>query len=56
MCSIWPACLVTAGAVIEIAAVAAVASYELARAHGAAGWSARLLPLTVDGLIYASCS
>jgi hypothetical protein len=38
--------------------VAAVASYEhayaLVRAHGEAGWSARLVPLTVDGLIYAS--
>jgi Protein of unknown function (DUF2637) len=24
------------------------------RAHGDAGWTARLVPLTVDGLIYAS--
>jgi hypothetical protein len=24
------------------------------RAHGEAGWAARLVPLTVDGLIYAS--
>ena len=46
--------VVTAGAVIGIAAVAAVTSYELVRAHGEAGWSARLVPLTVDGLIYAS--
>ena len=48
----------TAGAVIGVAAVAAVASYEhaydLVRAHGEAGWTARLFPLTVDGLIYAS--
>jgi hypothetical protein len=48
----------TAGAVIAVAAVAAVASYEhaydLVRAHGEAGWTARLVPLTVDGLIYAS--
>jgi len=48
----------TAGAVIGVAAVAAVASYEhayvLARAHGETGWTARLVPLTVDGLIYAS--
>jgi Protein of unknown function (DUF2637) len=47
----------TAGAVIGVAAVAAVASYEhayaLVRAHGEAGWTARLVPLTVDGLIYA---
>ena len=48
----------TAGAVIGVAAVAAVASYEhaydLVRAHGETGWTARLAPLTVDGLIYAS--
>jgi hypothetical protein len=48
----------TAGAVIGVAAVAAVASYEhayaLVRAHCEAGWTARLVPLTVDGLIYAS--
>jgi Protein of unknown function (DUF2637) len=48
----------TAGAVLGVAAVAAVASYEhaydLVRAHGEAGWSAPLVPLTVDGLIYAS--
>jgi hypothetical protein len=37
---------------------AAVASYEhaydLVRMHGEAGWTARLIPLTVDGLICAS--
>ena len=37
---------------------AAAASYEhaydLVRAHGESGWTARLVPLTVDGLIYAS--
>src|ERR1700755_80510 len=48
----------TALAVVGVAAVAAVASYEhaydLVRAHGEAGWAARLVPLTVDGLIYAS--
>jgi hypothetical protein len=48
----------TAGAVVGVAAVAAVASYErayaLVRAHDEAGWAARLVPLTVDGLIYAS--
>ena len=41
-----------------MAAVAAVASHEracaLARAHGEVGWTARLVPLTVDGLTYAS--
>ena len=48
----------TAGAVVGVAAVAAVASYEhayaLVRAHGETGWIGRLVPLTVDGLIYAS--
>lgn len=48
----------TAGAVVGVAAVAAVASYEhayaLVQAHGEAGWTGRLVPLTVDGLIYAS--
>ncbi len=50
--------LTTAGAVVGVAAVAAIASYEhayaLVRAHGEAGWTARLVPLTVDRLIYAS--
>ena len=40
------------------AAVAAVASYEhaydLVRTHGESGWTAHMVPLTVDGLIYAS--
>jgi hypothetical protein len=48
----------TAGAVIGVAAVAAVASYEhayaLVQVHGEAGWTGHLVPLTVDGLIYAS--
>jgi len=48
----------TAFAVLGVAAVAAVASYEhaydLVRAHGESGWTARLIPLTVGGLIYAS--
>jgi Domain of unknown function (DUF4260)/Protein of unknown function (DUF2637) len=47
----------TAVAVLSVAAVAAVAPYEhaydLVRAHGEAGWTARLVPLMVDGLIYA---
>ena len=41
-----------------VAAVAAAASYEhayaLVRAHGEAGLRGRLVPPTVDGLIYAS--
>jgi Protein of unknown function (DUF2637) len=48
----------TAHAVLGVATVAAVASYEhaydLVRAHGEAGWTARLVPLTAHGLIYAS--
>src|SRR5690242_19667325 len=45
----------TALAVLGVAAIAAVVSYEhasaLVRVHGESGWSGRL---TVDGLIYAS--
>ena len=45
-------------AVLGVAAVAAAASYEhaydLVRAHGESGWTAHMVPLTVDGLIYAS--
>jgi hypothetical protein len=48
----------TAGAVVGVAAIAGVASYEhayaLVRAHGEAGWTGRLFPLTLDRLIYAS--
>jgi hypothetical protein len=48
----------TALAVVGVAAVAAVASYEhayaLVQAHGEVGWTGRMVPLTVDGLIYAS--
>jgi hypothetical protein len=48
----------TALAVVGVAAVAAAASYEhayaLVRAHGEIGWTGRTVPLTVDGLIYAS--
>jgi Protein of unknown function (DUF2637) len=48
----------TALTVVGVAAVAAVVSYEhasaLVRAHGESGWTGRLIPLTVDGLIYES--
>ena len=48
----------TALAVLGVAVVAAAASYQhaydLVRAHDESGWTARLVPLTVDGLIYAS--
>jgi hypothetical protein len=44
--------------VIGVAAVAAVVPYEhayaLVRAHGEIGWTARLVPVTVDGLVNAS--
>lgn len=50
--------LTTALVVVGVAAVAAIVSYEhacaLVRARGEDGWTARLVPLTVDGLIYAS--
>ena len=43
---------------LAVVGVAAVVSYEhasaLVRAHGESGWTGRLIPLTVDGLIYAS--
>ena len=48
----------TAAAVIGVAVVAAVVSYEhayaLVHAHGETGWTAHLIPLTVDGLVWAS--
>jgi hypothetical protein len=48
----------TALAVVAVAVVAAVISYqhayELVRSHGEAGLTARLLPFTVDGLIWAT--
>jgi len=44
--------------VVVVAAVAAVISYrhayELVRAHGESGTTARLVPFTVDGLIWAA--
>jgi hypothetical protein len=50
--------ITTALAVVAVAVVAAVISYqhafELLRSHGEAGLTARLLPFTVDGLIWAA--
>jgi len=50
--------ITTALAVVAVALVAAVISYqhayELVRAHGESGVTARLLPFTVDGLIWAA--
>jgi hypothetical protein len=46
------------GAVLGVAAVAAVVFSEHAsapvRGHGESDWTIRLIPLTVDGLIYSS--
>jgi len=48
----------TALAVVAVAGVAAIISYqhacELVRSHGESGTTARLLPFTVDGLIWAA--
>jgi hypothetical protein len=50
--------ITTALAVVAMAVVAAVISYqhayELMRSHGETGLTARLLPFTVDGLIWAA--
>ena len=50
--------LVTAAVVLTVAAFAAVVSYstiyDLGRLHGQSGIAARLLPLSVDGLILAA--
>jgi hypothetical protein len=48
----------TAGAVLCVAGIAAYVSYwhayEVVRAHGESGVTARLEPATIDGLVYAS--
>jgi hypothetical protein len=50
--------ITTALAVVAVAAVAAVTSYqhayELVRSHGESGVTARLVLFTVDGLIWAA--
>ena len=50
--------ITTALAVVAVARVAAIISYqhgyELVRSHGESGVTARLLPFTVDGLIWAA--
>ena len=50
--------ITTALVVVAVAVVAAVISYqhayELVRLHGESGLTARLLPFTVDGLIWAA--
>ena len=53
-----PIRITTALAVIAVAGVEAIISYqhayELVRSHGESGVTARLLPFTVDGLIWAA--
>jgi hypothetical protein len=50
--------ITTALAVLAVAGVAAIISYQhayqLVRSHGETGMTARLLPFTVDGLIWAA--
>jgi hypothetical protein len=50
--------ITTTAAVVTVAAVAGIVSYqhayELVRSHGESGATARLLPFTVDGLIWAA--
>ena len=50
--------ITTALAVVAVAVVSAIISYQhayaLVRSHGESGVTARLLPLTVDGLIWAA--
>jgi hypothetical protein len=41
-------------AVIGVAMVSYEHAYALVRAHG--GWMVRLIPLTVDGLIWSGCA
>jgi len=50
--------LSTAAAVLAVAGIAAYVSYwhayAVVRAHGESGITARLVPATIDGLVYAS--
>ena len=50
--------ITTAFAVVAVAVVAAIVSYQhaylMVRSHGESGVTARLLPFTVDGLIWAA--
>jgi hypothetical protein len=50
--------ITTALAVVAVAVIAAIISYqhvyELVRSHGESGVTARLMPFTVDGLIWAA--
>ncbi len=50
--------ITTALAVVAVAVVAAIISFqhafELVRSHGESGVTARLVPFTVDGLIWAA--
>lgn len=54
----WLIRITTAVAVVAVAGVAAIISYqhayELVTTHGETGLTAHLLPFTVDGLIWAA--
>ena len=54
----WLTRITTALAVVAVAGVAAIISYqhayELVTTHGETGLTAHLLPFTVDGLIWAA--
>ena len=54
----WPIRITTALAVVAVAGIAAIISYqhayELVTTHGETGLTAHLLPFTVDGLIWAA--
>src|SRR5215472_5697735 len=54
----WAIRVSTAAAVLGVAGIAAYVSYqhvfEVVRAHGESGLTARLEPATIDGLVYSS--
>lgn len=50
----WSTALVVLGVAVVAAVVSYQHGYEVVRSHGETGSTARLVPLTVDGLIYAS--
>jgi Protein of unknown function (DUF2637) len=50
----WPTALTVLGVAVVAAVASYVHAYDLVRAHRETAWTARTVPLTVDGLIYAS--
>lgn len=51
---LWSTALAVPGVAVVAAVVSYQHGYEVVHAHGETGATARLVPLTVDGLIYAS--